>query len=85
MPFRRKGCAGEPMGEKERIRIKTLEMARQGHMTLKAAAQAMRVNYRQAKRPQRAYRERGDTGIVHGNSGRASNKRLPEGNTGSGD
>ena len=40
---------------------------------------AMRVSYRQAKRPQRAYRERGDAGIIHGNSGRASNNRLSEG------
>ena len=51
-----------PMGEKERTRIKTLEMVRQGHMTLKAAAQAMRVSCRQVKRLQRAYRERGDAG-----------------------
>ena len=67
-----------PMGEKERLRGKILEMVRQGQMTLKAASVMMRVCYRQAKRLYRAYRQKGDAGLVHGNYGRRSNNRTPE-------
>jgi len=67
-----------PMGEKERLRGKVLEMVRQGHMTLKAASVMLRVSYRQAKRLYACYRKEGDAGLIHGNCGRSSNNCLPE-------
>jgi hypothetical protein len=66
------------MGEKERLRGKVLEMARQGQMTLKAASVMLRISYRQTKRLYAAYRQEGDAGLVHWNCGRRSNNRTPE-------
>ena len=66
-----------PMGEKERLRGKILEMVVQGQMTLKAASVTLRVSYRQSKRLLSAYREKGDAGLVHGNCGKKSNNSLP--------
>jgi transposase len=67
-----------PMGEKERIRIKMLEMVKQGRITLKAAALTLKISYRQGIRLYSAYLEKGDAGLVHGNCGRESNNRLPD-------
>ena len=67
-----------PMGEKERLRSKVLEMVRQGHMRLKAASVMLRVSYRQTKRLYAAYRQEGDAGLIHGNCGRRSNNRTEE-------
>jgi transposase len=67
-----------PMGEKERLRGKVLEMVRQGQMTLKAASALLRVSYRQAKRLYAAYRKEGDAGLIHGNYGKPSNNRPDE-------
>jgi hypothetical protein len=67
-----------PMGQKELIRGKMLEMVKQGKMTLKAAAVTMKVSYRQGIRLYAAYQESGDAGLVHGNCGRRSNNRLPD-------
>ena len=66
------------MGQKELLRSKILEMARQGKMTLKAAAVMTRASCRQAKRLNAAYRKEGDAGLVHGNRGRRSNNRIAE-------
>jgi hypothetical protein len=67
-----------PMGEKERLRGKILEMVKQGQMTLKAGSAMLRVSYRQSKRLYTAYKEEGDAGLVHGNYGRRSNNRTAE-------
>ena len=49
-----------PMGEKERLRGKVLEMVLRSQITLKAAATMLQVSYRQSKRLYVAYRELGD-------------------------
>jgi len=67
-----------PMGQKELLRGKILEMVKQGKMTLKAAVVTLRVSYRQGIRLYAAYLEEGDAGLVHGNYGRQSNNRTPE-------
>jgi len=67
-----------PMGEKERLRGKILEMVKQGQMTLKAASVMLGVSYRQAKRLYAVYRKKGDKGLIHGNYGRSSNNRTDE-------
>jgi hypothetical protein len=68
-----------PMGQKELLRSKILEMVKQGKLTLKAATVTMRVSYRQGIRLYAAYRKKGDSGLIHGNCGKKSNRRLPEG------
>ena len=67
-----------PMGEKERLRGKVLEMVKQGQITLKAASVMLRVSYRQSKRLYATYRVKGDAGLIHGNYGRRSNNRTTE-------
>jgi len=67
-----------PMGEKERLRGKILEMVKQRQMTLKAASLILGVSYRQAKRLYAVYRKKGDKGLIHGNYGKPSNNRTDE-------
>ena len=67
-----------PMGQKELVRSKMLEMVKQGLITLKAATVTMKVSYRQGIRLYAAYRKEGDTGLIHGNCGRFSNNRLAQ-------
>ena len=69
-----------PMGQKELVRSKMLEMVHQGKITLKAAVVTMRVSYRQGKRLYAVYRQEGDVGLIHGNCGKKSNHRLAEKN-----
>jgi transposase len=64
------------MGQKELLRGKVLEMVRQGKMRLKAAAIELKISYRQAKRLYKAYREWGDAALIHGNVGKASNRKT---------
>jgi transposase len=66
------------MGDKERIRIKMLEMVKQRQITLKAATITLGVSYRQGKRLYAAYRKKGDAGLIHGNCGKKSNNRIEE-------
>jgi transposase len=68
-----------PMGQKELLRSKVLEMVKQEKMTLKEAAVTLRVSYRQALRLYKVYRKEGDPGLIHGNCGKKSNNRLKEG------
>jgi transposase len=66
------------MGQKELLRGKVLEQVKTGPLTLKEAALRLKISYRQAKRLYRAYRERGDIALIHGNTGRRSNNRTAE-------
>ena len=65
------------MNQKERNRLTTLSQVKQQKLTLVWAAKIMKVCYRQAKRLWRRYRQRGDKGLIHGNRGRASARRIP--------
>jgi hypothetical protein len=67
-----------PMGQKELIRSKVLEMVKQGKLTLKAAVKTMRVSYRQRIRLYSVYLKKGDAGLIHGNYGKRSNNRTDE-------
>ena len=67
-----------PMGQKELLRVKVLEMVRQGQLTLKAASVMLRVSYRQSKRLYSTFRKEGDAGLIHGNYGKPSNNRTAE-------
>jgi transposase len=55
-----------------------MKMAEVGKITLKEAGEKLGVSYRQAKRIRRAIRDRGMKGLVHGNRGRPSHRRLSE-------
>ena len=69
----------------ERIEMSTRERRRMGLMMrvaerllkVRAAAEMMRVSYRQAKRIWRRYREEGDAGLVHRGRGRSSSRSRP--------
>jgi transposase len=67
-----------PMGQKELVRSKMLEMVKQGLIALKAATVTMKVSYRQGIRLYAAYRKEGDAGLIHGNCGKVSNNRLAQ-------
>ena len=63
----------------ERLRGKNMEMVKQGHKTLKAASLEAGISYRQAKRVYRHYLEGGDEALLHGNTGKPSNRRTDPG------
>jgi hypothetical protein len=66
------------MGEKELLRGTLMEMVKQGKMALKTAALELKVSYQQGKRIDAAYLGGGDRALVHGNTGKPSNRRLVE-------
>src|SRR5215469_6952785 len=67
-----------PMGQKELLRSKMLEMVKQRKLTLKAAVAKLWISYRQGIRLYSAYCKEGDAGLIHGNYGKRSNNRTPE-------
>ena len=62
------------MSQKERTRLGVMQQVNAEKMTLVAAAQVLRLGYRQVKRVWRRYQEQGDKGLVHRGRGRASNR-----------
>jgi transposase len=65
-----------PMGNKELLRAKVMEMVREGQLTLRQAAGRLKRSPRQVKRIWARYQAQGDAGLLHGNQGRPSNRRL---------
>ncbi len=66
------------MGERQLQRWHLLKLVESGKTTLKEAGEKMGVCYRQAKRIKRTVGEKGIKGLVHGNRGRPSSRRLDE-------
>ncbi len=64
------------MGQKELHRWQLMEMVTAGKITLKEASEKIGVSYRQGKRIRKAIRDRGIKGLIHGNRGRPSHRRL---------
>ena len=64
------------MGQKQLQRWHLMEMVKGRKITLKEAGEKMGVSYRQAKRIRRAVRDRGVQGLVHGNWGQPSKRRI---------
>jgi molybdenum-dependent DNA-binding transcriptional regulator ModE len=62
------------MSQKERTRLGVMQQVKSERMTLVAAAEVLRLSYRQAKRIWRRYEQKGDKGLVHRSRGRASNR-----------
>lgn len=61
-----------PMGQKELLRSKYMEMVLQKQRTLLNASLALKISYRQAKRIYQVYKKYGDKGLIHGNAGKPS-------------
>ena len=49
-----------PMGQKELLRVKIMEMVTRGELTIKAAVKELKVSYRQGQRIYAAYEGGGD-------------------------
>ncbi|MDR2303661.1 MAG: helix-turn-helix domain-containing protein [Treponema sp.] len=64
-----------PMGQKELLRGKVMELVKRGQMTIRAAAKELKISYRQGRRIYAAYEKDGDQGIIHGNTGKRSSLR----------
>jgi transposase len=64
------------MGQKQLQRWHLIKMVEGRKMTLREAGEKMGVCYRHAKRIRRAIRERGIKGLVHGNRGQPSKRRI---------
>jgi transposase len=67
-----------PMGQKELLRGKMLQMVQENKHTLKEASLRLKISYRQAKRLYAACKRKGDAGLVHGNQGKPSNRKTEE-------
>jgi len=65
------------MSTRERRRMGLMTRVAEGVLKVRAAAEMMRVSYRQAKRIWRRYREEGDAGLVHRGRGRSSSRSRP--------
>lgn len=66
------------MSEKDLFRIGVIGRVLDGKMTAKQAADAQVVSVRQARRQIRTFRTKGAEGLIHGNRGRISPRRIPE-------
>lgn len=62
-------------GQLQRLQVMSLVEA--GVITLKEAAEKIGRSYRQAKRIWKRVKEEGDTGVIHGNTGKLSHHRTP--------
>ena len=64
------------MGQKQLQRWHLIKMVEGRKIALREAGEKMGVSYRHAKRIRRAIRERGIKGLVHGNRGQPSKRRI---------
>jgi len=60
-------------------RFQVLGLVEVGEITLKEAAAKIGLSYRQTKRIRKGVKEKGIKGVIHGNTGKASNHRTDEG------
>jgi len=66
------------MGNRDARRLGVVQAAVQGRITSREGAEALGLSVRQFKRLRKRLREHQAEGMVHGNRGRASSRRLPE-------
>jgi transposase len=64
---------------KEIKRIKVIEEIKQGRMTAKEAGRVLGISIRQVRRLIKKQREEGDIGLIHGNRGKPSPRKVDEG------
>jgi transposase len=61
---------------KEIKRLKVMSMLEEKLMTRTEAAEKLNISERQVYRIQKSYREKGEQGLVHGNRGKPSQRRV---------
>ena len=66
------------MGQKERDRLKILHEVRNGNLTQAMAAQQLKLSARQVRRLAAKMDAVGDRAVVHGLTGRKSNRLIAE-------
>jgi transposase len=66
------------MSDREFTRAAVLKRVVEGDITIREATPLLGVSYRQAKRLTRRFRKGGRKALVHGNTGRRSNRSAPE-------
>jgi len=66
------------LSQRQLQRWHLIKMVEVGKITLREAGEKIGVSYRQAKRIRRAIKEKGMRGLIHGNTGRPSVRRLSE-------
>lgn len=64
------------MNEKERRRLEVLSRVKREEISLVEAAQILDLSYRQTKRVYKRLREEGDSGLVHKQRGKPSNRQI---------
>jgi transposase len=67
------------MGQKELLRREVMELVKRGNLTIRVAAKELKVSYRQERRIYAAYVREGDQGLIQGNTGKPSNRKIAEG------
>jgi transposase len=68
-----------PMEQKELLRGKVMELVKRRLITIREAAKELKISYRQGQRLYAAYIMEGDPGLIHGNIGKPSNRKMAEG------
>ena len=66
------------MGRREARRLGMVKAAEHGRVTNREAAQGLGLSVRQFRRLRQRVREHAERGVIHGNRGRPSPRRLPE-------
>jgi hypothetical protein len=66
------------MGQRERDRLKVLHEASKGQLTQKQAGEQLKLSVRQVRRLLGKLNVEGDRGVLHGLTGRQSNRRVSE-------
>lgn len=64
---------------KEIKRLKVLTLVETDQLGRAEAAKKLEISERQLYRIQKSYREKGEQGLIHGNRGKASHRRISEG------
>lgn len=67
------------MKPKELKRLEVIKKIESGIISQKAGAGILRLSTRQVRRLEKKVKEEGDKGIIHGNRGRKSKRRLKRG------
>lgn len=65
------------LSAREEQRLVVFNAVERGQLTMPEAGRLIGLSVRQTRRLRRAYRRRGPRGLVHGNRGRSSPRRLP--------
>lgn len=67
------------ISKKEQDRSEVVRLHVEGHIRQKEAARRVGVSTRQVRNLVRAYRQHGAAGLIHGNRGRESNRKIRDG------